>query len=415
MAKKTAKPNYTEEQLKEIKLLQASAEMYEKTKAEMKKRNALTEMKKVEEMQGEIYAQLSSIDVNVVESIKEETERNMKTQQDVKINTAPTQSVFDTIKELKSEKPKTTSSKVFVEPSNNGEGNVQYDVITLPSKGEAYEQKYGKLSVAYLTAYDENFITSPNLYRDGLIIDFLLKNKILNKEVDVDELLTGDVDAIVLFLRATSYGTDFPISVRDPQTGELIQTTVDLSTLKLKDFNLKADENGHFSFTLPMSGDVIKFRYLTRKDERDLALIRKMESKNTNASLLSRNLYETKEIISDDEDLTTGERTELENAVSKLEEYRKKLSVNNEVGYSKMITNRMEMSIMAVNGNYDRKYIHNYINNMRAKDSLELRKYINDNEPGVDFNITVERPQSLGGGSFATFLEWGDDVFLNIA
>ena len=51
MAKKTAKPNYTEEQLKEIKLLQASAEMYEKTKAEMKKRNALTEMKKVEEMQ----------------------------------------------------------------------------------------------------------------------------------------------------------------------------------------------------------------------------------------------------------------------------------------------------------------------------------------------------------------------------
>lgn len=415
MAKKTAKPNYTEEQLKEIKLLQASAEMYEKTKAEMKKRNALTEMKKVEEMQGEIYAQLSNIDVNVVESIKEETERNMKTQQDVKINTAPTQSVFDTIKELKSEKPKTTSSKVFVEPSNNGEGNVQYDVITLPSKGEAYEQKYGKLSVAYLTAYDENFITSPNLYRDGLIIDFLLKNKILNKEVDVDELLTGDVDAIVLFLRATSYGTDFPISVRDPQTGELIQTTVDLSTLKLKDFNLKADENGHFSFTLPMSGDVIKFRYLTRKDERDLALIRKMESKNTNASLLSRNLYETKEIISDDEDLTTGERTELENAVSKLEEYRKKLSVNNEVGYSKMITNRMEMSIMAVNGNYDRKYIHNYINNMRAKDSLELRKYINDNEPGVDFNITVERPQSLGGGSFATFLEWGDDVFLNIA
>lgn len=415
MAKKTAKPNYTEEQLKEIKLLQASAEMYEKTKAEMKKRNALTEMKKVEEMQGEIYAQLSNIDVNVVESIKEETERNMKTQQDVKINTAPTQSVFDTIKELKSEKPKTTPSKVFVEPSNNGEGSVQYDVITLPSKGEAYEQKYGKLSVAYLTAYDENFITSPNLYRDGLIIDFLLKNKILNKEVDVDELLTGDVDAIVLFLRATSYGTDFPISVRDPQTGELIQTTVDLSTLKLKDFNLKADENGHFSFTLPMSGDVIKFRYLTRKDERDLALIRKMESKNTNASLLSRNLYETKEIISDDEDLTTGERTELENAVSKLEEYRKKLSVNNEVGYSKMITNRMEMSIMAVNGNYDRKYIHNYINNMRAKDSLELRKYINDNEPGVDFNITVERPQSLGGGSFATFLEWGDDVFLNIA
>ena len=44
-----------------------------------------------------------------------------------------------------------------------------------------------------------------------------------------------------------------------------------------------------------------------------------------------------------------------------------------------------------------------------------LRKYINENEPGMDFEITVERPESLGGGSFKTFLDWDDSVFLNIA
>ena len=52
---------------------------------------------------------------------------------------------------------------------------------------------------------------------------------------------------------------------------------------------------------------------------------------------------------------------------------------------------------------------------MIAKDSLELRKYIMANEPGVDFEIEIQRPESLGGGSFKTFLEWDDSVFLNLA
>ena len=52
---------------------------------------------------------------------------------------------------------------------------------------------------------------------------------------------------------------------------------------------------------------------------------------------------------------------------------------------------------------------------MPARDSLALRKYINNNMPGIDFNIEIQRPESLGGGSFKTFLNWDDSVFLNIA
>ena len=79
-----------------------------------------------------------------------------------------------------------------------------------------------------------------------------------------------------------------------------------------------------------------------------------------------------------------------------------------------MITNRMELQIVSINGNKDRKYIHNAVKMMPANDALSLRKYILENEPGIDFEITVERPESLGGGSFKTFLEWGDTVFLNL-
>ena len=63
----------------------------------------------------------------------------------------------------------------------------------------------------------------------------------------------------------------------------------------------------------------------------------------------------------------------------------------------------------------DKEYIRNFIYTMPAQDSLKLRRYILDNEPGLNFEIEVERPESLGGGSFKTFLEWNDSVFLNIA
>jgi len=220
----------------------------------------------------------------------------------------------------------------------------------------------------------------------------------------------------VLFLRATSYGVEFPITVRDPESGERIESVVDLSTLKPKEFKLKGDENGHFEYVLPLAKDTVKFKYLTRRDEKNLELISKIETKESNATLLARDIFEIRRMVEKYEDeLTTKEKTAFTELLEKADEFRKKLKSNDSVGYNKIITNRMEMNIVSINGNSDRKYIHEYVNNMRAKDSLELRKYINENEPGIDFNIKVTRPESLGGGSFDTFLEWNDSVFLNIA
>jgi hypothetical protein len=70
---------------------------------------------------------------------------------------------------------------------------------------------------------------------------------------------------------------------------------------------------------------------------------------------------------------------------------------------------------MAVDGITDRAYIRDFIKKMRVKDSSALRRYMADNEPGMDYNITVERPKELGGGSFTTFLQLDQFLFLNIA
>ena len=70
---------------------------------------------------------------------------------------------------------------------------------------------------------------------------------------------------------------------------------------------------------------------------------------------------------------------------------------------------------MSINGNSDKTYIKKYINQMPAMDSSSIRRYISENTPGVDFKIMVERPESLGGGSFETFLELDSTIFLNIS
>ena len=299
-------------------------------------------------------------------------------------------------------------------PPNDVDPSAQYDVISLPSNGEGYKNKIARIPVAYLTASDENLITSPTLYRDGLIIDFLLKNKIMNKNINVDELYKGDVDAIILFLRVTSYGPDFPIFVRDPQTGKQIDTVVDLSKLKTKEFKLKGDENGYFDYELPVSKDKVKFKFLTRKEEKILDKIANIEDKGTVATLIERNSEEIKAALKDDTLLSSTEKLEINNYLTKLNDWAVKIVDAKQPFYNKAITNRLELEIVSINGNENKKYIRNYIKNMRAMDSLYLRKYIQNNEPGIDFEVTIERPEELGGGSFTTFLEWDDAVFLNI-
>ena len=159
---------------------------------------------------------------------------------------------------------------------NNIDPNAQYDIIPLPSRGECYKNKIDRIPVAYLTASDENLITSPNLYESGSIINILLKKKILNKDIDVDSLVSGDVDAIMVFLRGTSYGNNFPITATDPKSGKKIDTDVDLSKLKYRQFTLKGDENGYFDFTLPRTKNRLKFKFLTKKDEKLLQKLNKM-------------------------------------------------------------------------------------------------------------------------------------------
>jgi hypothetical protein len=70
--------------------------------------------------------------------------------------------------------------------------------------------------------------------------------------------------------------------------------------------------------------------------------------------------------------------------------------------------------VKSVDGITDVKYIRDFILSMNVRDSVALRRYITENEPGIDYTITVNRPESLGGGSFKTFLQLDKFLFLNL-
>ena len=422
----------SEEDKKNIALLKAQNEMYEQTKKEIELRGTKEAMERTKEAQSDVLKQAKAI-------IGEDTEKYITVNKnDDSTETSDNDDIFTILKEnAEKEKEenlvdtsdmgtKTSDEEEIVDFSNSEESKGEvaynnsssidaYDVIPLPSNGECYKTKIGRIPVAYLTAYDENLITSPNLYRDGLVIDLLLKNKIMDKSINPDDLVSGDVDAIILFLRATSYGADFPISVNDPETGENIEAVADLSKIKLKDFKLKGDENGYFDFTLPKTKKVVKFKYLTRKEEKNLRTLNELENK----ALVAGDLRMAKKTIEDalkaDDVLDGSEKTAIFDNTKKLEEWAKKIETKRRVQFNKSITNRMEMQIVSIDGVTDRKKIKEMVDSMPAYDSLKLRRYILDNEPGVNFEIEVKRPESLGGGSFKTFLNWDDTVFLNIA
>ena len=289
---------------------------------------------------------------------------------------------------------------------------VQYDIIPLPSKGECYAHKKGSIPVAYLTAADENLITSRNMYESGSMIDIILERKILDKSIRVADLCKGDRDAIAIWLRATAYGPEYPIVAN--YNGEEIESTIDLSDINFLDFKLKGDENGWFDYKTS-NGDNLKFKVLTYGEENDLlkrnVLANEIVSRNSVVDYMDKSIDYVDGI--DDK-----EKDEVIEALNLVKNWCLNIDMSpDEIkskAYSTYITDRMFAQTMSVNGNSDREYIKGYVENMRAHDAIEYRKYINENVPGVDLNVTIPIPESMGGGSFDTFLSIGETIFINV-
>jgi len=424
---------------KQLKIDKASYEMYERTKEETRERmeGALDkngnriytdeqiseQIQMIERAQKDVYDDFVKNGGNPEDLAKKRKRRRSSISSKIQDEITSSMEAEATKPEVGLDKPKEADKVTesiankdleYIPKKNSFEAHETFDMIPLPSKGECYKSKTSKVPVSYLTAYDENMIIAPNLYRDKLIIDTMLEQKVMSDEVATADMLEGDRDAIILFLRASGYGNEYPITATDNLTGEQFDAIVDLSTIKFKPFKLKGDANGYFDYELPLSKDKVKFRFLSHKNNLDLQKFEEMENEVLKKARLNYFVDEIDDFLTNEETLERQEKNKVKEAIRTLERWADSID-EEELLFTHAVTNRLEMSIMSVNGVTDRAYIKQYVRNMNVRDSSALRKYINDNEPGLDYNVTVERPESLGGGSMPVFLQLDQLVFLNTA
>jgi hypothetical protein len=218
--------------------------------------------------------------------------------------------------------------------------NLPHDVMTLPSQGLFYKNKKKSIRVGYLTAQDENLLMSLN-YDTKTLISTLVRQKIYEPDIRIEDLLESDVEAILIFLRNTAFGTKYNLSTVDPLTNIRFDVSVDIDELNIKELPIKPDDNGLFSVNLPKSNDTVKFKLLTY-----------------------------------------GEKITLE----------KELDTYPSGIVPPTITRKLEASVISINGNDSRENIVKYIQQMPIMDSQVLRHTIRDCEPRFDLSKTVKAP-----------------------
>jgi hypothetical protein len=218
--------------------------------------------------------------------------------------------------------------------------NLPHDVVKLPSKGIFYVSKKESLKVGYLTASDENLLMSQNYGKDG-IVNSLLRSKVYEPGFNIEQLLNVDAQAILLFLRNTSFGPEYNISVLDPRTDKYFDVTLLIDEVNYLPMKHQPDSEGLFSFTLPKSQKNIKVKLLTIGDDKMLDSI--------------------------------------------MNSYPKGM-------ITPIITKRLETQIVELEGTRDKGKIATFITNMPIVDSKSLRKFINECEPKLDLNRKVIAP-----------------------
>ena len=225
---------------------------------------------------------------------------------------------------------------------------IPVESVPMPSAGSVYPEgnplhNRETIEIKAMTAREEDILMSRALLKKGVVITELLKSCIVDKNVDASEMLAGDRNAIMIAVRITGYGADYTVETNCPQCDSRETSTFNLGQMPIKRLTIKPVEPGAnlFSFKLPVSGQDIQFKFLTGRDDKEIS--------TTQDRLKKQGIY-------------------LDNS----------------------ITSKLQCAIQTISGNSDKNLIANFVRNMPARDSLALRKFIENNEPGVEMKGWLE-------------------------
>ena len=177
--------------------------------------------------------------------------------------------------------------------------------------------------------------------KQGKVISALLKSCLVEKSIDVENMLVGDRNALLIALRVSGYGAEYPVMVECPACEEKFKYTFSLASLPMKPLTVDPDTLGtnSFRFLLPISRKEVIFKLLTGADERDIQ--------------------------------------------TSLDQAKKTLGLG---AVEQGVTIR---HVVSLNGVDDRQKLSNIIRSLPAGDSRALRTYVEKISPGIDMTQNV--------------------------
>ena len=221
------------------------------------------------------------------------------------------------------------------------------EVVDLPSKGFFYPEdnplSSGQIEIKYMTAKEEDILTSQNLIQKGIVLDKLLDALVVDKKINTNSMLIGDKNALFIAARVLAYGKEYSFDYID-NMGLSKEHAFDLTTLKDKKIDFSKHEKGKnlFSFKLPRSERTIEYKLLTDGDERDV----------------------TKELA----------------ALSKVSG-----------GVSKEVTTRFKKMVVSVDGNSEQAFVNNFVDNeFFTQDSQAFRNHYKEITPDIEMDIVID-------------------------
>jgi hypothetical protein len=225
--------------------------------------------------------------------------------------------------------------------------NFPTEIVELPSKGYFYPEGHplsdGKVEMRYMTARDEDILSTKSLIENGTVFDRLCQSLLVTK-FNYDDLLIADKNALFLAARILAYGNTYTRQIEDPFDSENIQTVdLNLSSLDAKDFDFAKYTKGvtELEYTLPRSGRTVTYKFITHGDE----------------SKIKKHLQRS----------------------------------NDKSGIDRESSTRLKYLITSVDGDRDTKVIHDFVDNeLFSIDSMELKRAIVENTPVIDMSFTFE-------------------------
>jgi hypothetical protein len=224
------------------------------------------------------------------------------------------------------------------------------EIVGLPSQGKCYPEtnplSSGNIELKYMTAREEEILSSQSLIKKGVVLDKLFEAIIVDKKVNPDDILLGDKNAIMLATRILGYGPEYKIEILDDNDTKQ-QVTVDLGKVQTKDIDYsKLNTENRYQFTTS-TGNVLVFKLLTHGDEKRI-----------------------------DADV---------NALKRL----------NKDSMGSELTTRYRYMIQSVDGKEDTKSITDFINNkFLARDTKGFREYVKNLQPDIKMEFDYTNPET---------------------